>query len=187
MRKRKWIAVLWFIAALALPACGGRLYKVTPTPAGESPAGASESAGGLRAVALDGDRALERFEANLPLAGVVAVDVRLENTGAETRELSGVHFDLQTADGKSLKPLTPRKALGAVMKYYGNRFYTLAARQKTREDYESVALQPGGLASGEVRRGILFFQTDRAPASLEGLSLLMKGSAAPVRVPVSTQ
>ncbi|MGH9842965.1 MAG: hypothetical protein ACREEM_29865, partial [Blastocatellia bacterium] len=194
------ITVSLGVCLFASAACGGRLYKVAPLPAA-GPAGssgppeissnnASGNTGGLNvgAVALEGDSALERFDANLPLAGVVAVDVRLENGAPEAHDPAKFKFELRDATGKALKSLTPKKALGAVMKYNGNRFYTLAARQKTRDDYESVALKlAGGIAPREERRGILFFQTDRNTTNLDGLTLSIKGAAAPVSVSVAVR
>lgn len=190
MRNRVFIAVSLGICLLAFAACGGQLYKVAPPPAGGSPDMASNNAGGLNAgaIALEGDSALERFEANLPLAGVVAVDLRLENIASDALDLSKFKFELQDAAGKILKPLTPKKALSSVMKYYGNSFYTLAARQKTRDDYESVALKlAGGIAPREERRGILFFQTNRNTTNLNGLTLSITGAATPIRVSVSAR
>ncbi len=142
----------------------------------------------MGAIALEGDSALERFEANLPLAGVVAVEVRMENSSSVSLDPAKFKFELQDAAGKILKPLTPKKALGAVMKYYGNRFYTLAARQKTRDDYESVALKlAGGIAPRGERRGILFFQTNRNTTHLDGLTLSIQGAAAPISVSVAVR
>lgn len=198
MRNRGFITVSLGICLLAFMACGGQLYKVAPLPAGGPPeissntanGNSSGNAGGLNvgAVALEGDSALERFDANLPLAGVVAVEVRLENGASETLDAAKFKFELLNAAGKSLKPLTPKKALGAVMKYYGNRLYSLAARQKTRDDYESIALKlAGNIVPQEEHHGILFFQTDRNTTNLDGLTLSMKGAAAPVSVSVSVR
>jgi hypothetical protein len=186
MRNRGFVVVFLSFCLLACAACGGQLYKVAPLPHGEAPGLSSSNPGGLNAgaFALEGDSALERFEANLPLAGVVALDLRLENTSAESLDLARFKFALEDAAGKRLKPLAPKRALGAVMKHYGNSFYTLAARQNTRDDYESVALKLGGLAPREERRGILFFQTDRNTTRLNGLTLRIQGPATPVRVSV---
>ena len=171
------------LGLLALPACGGRLYKVAPLPNSTPPEVSSESTTGLSAgaVVLDGDSALERFDANLPLAGVIAVDLLLVNKSAGSVDGSRLKFELRDAAGRILKPLTSKKALDRVMKYYGNSFFALAARQKTRDDYEEVALKHlGPIGSQEERRGILFFQTERETSNLSGLTLSIKGTAVPI-------
>lgn len=173
---------------LTFAACGGRLYKVAPLPA-SAPPEISTSASGLNvgAVALDGDQSYERFEANLPLAGVIAVDVRMANKSDAAIRTNSLRFDLRDAAGASLKHLAPKKALGAVMKYYGNGFYAKAAYSRTLEDYESVALkQTGEIEPGGELRGIVFFQTKRETKNVDGLVLSIAGLPAPVSLPLQT-
>src|SRR5262249_6480073 len=57
-------------------ACGGRLYKVSPLPTNAQPDVTTSNGNGLNvgAMALDGEQSYERFEANLPLAGVIAIE-----------------------------------------------------------------------------------------------------------------
>jgi hypothetical protein len=190
MRNRAFITISLGICLLSLSACGGQLYKVAPLPSDAAPGLSSGTTTNLSvgAVALAGDTALERFEANLPLAGVVAVEVQLANKTSEAINLSTLKFDLKSATGAKLKPLTPKKALGRVMKYYGNSFYALAAREKTRDDYEAVSLKlDGELAPGQERRGMLFFQTDRETASVNGLTLSIGGAAAPIALSLDSR
>jgi hypothetical protein len=168
-----------------LAACGGRLYKVAPLPAGAPPEISMGNGGGLDigAFALDGERSYERFEANLPLAGVIAVDVRMVNKSEATIMTDSLEFELRNASGDALKRIAPKKALGAVMKYYGDKFYAKIAYRRTLEDYESVALKKGGAIEPEREvRGIVFFQTRRGTTSVDGLILSVDGLAAPVNV-----
>lgn len=172
-----------------LAACGGRLYKVTPLPASAPPKISMSKGGGLDvgAVALDGERSYERFEANLPLAGVIAVDVRMINKSEATIMTNSLSFELRNASGATLKRIAPKKAMGAVMKYYGNKFYAKVAYQRTLEDYESVALKQGSAIEPEEElRGIVFFQTKRETTSVEGLILSVAGLTAPVNVQLQT-
>ena len=190
MHNRAFITFSLAVVLFALPACGGRLYKVAPLPTDAAPALSGDTATNLSigAVALAGDTALERFEANLPLAGIVAVDVQLANKTAGSINGSALKFELRAASGANLKLVTPRKALDCVMKYYGNSFYSLSARQKTRDDYDSVALKlAGDLAPGQERRGILFFLTSRNTANLNGLTLSVKGAPAPITLPLDSR
>jgi len=139
------------------------------------------------AVALDGERSYERFEANLPLAGVIAVDVRMINKSEETIMTDSLRFELRNPSGAALKRIAPKKALGVVMKYYGDRFYAKVAYRRTLEDYESVALKHGGSIKPEGElRGIVFFQTKRETTGVDGLILSVAGLSAPVNVRLET-
>jgi hypothetical protein len=154
-------------------------------PATAPPEFSSSSANGfsIGAVVLDGEQSLERFEANLPLAGVIAVDLRMANNTAETIGANALNFELRDSSGAKLKQLAPKKALGAVMKFYGDRFYAKSARQRTRDDYESVALKTDTpIAPREERRGIIFFRTQRNTTNVNGLTLSVTGLPAPINI-----
>jgi hypothetical protein len=139
------------------------------------------------AAALDGERSYERFEADLPLAGVIAVDVRLVNNSEATIMTNSLRFELRDPSGAELKRIAPKKALSAVMKYYGDKFYAKVAYRRTLEDYESVALKQGSAIEPEHEiRGIVFFQTKRETASVDGLILSVAGLSAPVNVQLQT-
>src|SRR5262245_52712 len=86
LHRAKALTVLLTSLLPVLAACGGRLYKVAPLPASVPPEISMGNGAGLDvgAVALDGERSYERFEANLPLAGVIAVDVRMINKSEAT-------------------------------------------------------------------------------------------------------
>lgn len=139
------------------------------------------------AAALDGERSYERFEANLPLAGVIAVDVRMVNNSETRITTNSLRFELRDPSGAEFKRIAPKKALSAVMKYYGDRFYAKVAYRRTLEDYESVALKQGSAIEpdGELR-GIVFFQTKRETAGVDGLILSVAGLSAPVNVQLQT-
>jgi hypothetical protein len=185
MRKR--IAGTIFLGGwlLAASGCGGRLYNVAPLPTQPAPDTRAQSANGLEigAYVLGGDASIERFEANLPLSGVIVVDLRLVNKTAGAIDVSALGYDLQDSNGIKLRPLSSKKALDRVMSYYGVRFYPIAARQRTREDYESVAYKPGRpVASGDERRGVLFYETKRETTNLDGLRFSVKGISPPINL-----
>src|SRR5262245_38023335 len=119
MLQRTTVAVLLGSRLPVLTACGGRLYKVAPLPASAPPEISMGNGGGLDigAVALNGERSYERFEANLPLAGVIAVDVRMINKSDATIMTNSLRFELRNPSGDPLKRIATKKALGAVMKY----------------------------------------------------------------------
>jgi hypothetical protein len=189
MRQRTTVIVLLGSLLPVVAACGGRLYKVAPLPSSAPPEISTSKGVGLDigAVALDGERSYERFEANLPLAGVIAVDVRLVNKSEAPIMTGSLKFELRNADGAQFKRLAPKKALGAVMKYYGDRFYAKVAYRRTLEDYESVALKQGATIEPEAElRGIVFFQTRRETTSVDGFILSVDGLNTPVNVQLQT-
>ena len=188
LNRAKALTVLIASLLPVLAACGGRLYKVAPLPASVPPE-ISMGNGGLDvgAFALDGERSYERFEANLPLAGVIAVDVRMINKSETTIMTNSLRFELRNPSGAALQRIAPKKALGAVMKYYGDKFYAKVAYRRTLEDYESVALKQGAKIDPERElRGIIFFQTKRETTSVDGLILSVAGLSAPVNVQLQT-
>ncbi len=189
MSNRKIINASLYLCLLVSVACGVRLYKVAPLPAAAPPEFSSSSANGFNigAVVLDGEQSLERFEANLPLAGVIAVDLRVANNTAETIRANALKFELRDSSGARLKQLAPKKALGAVMKYYGNSFYAKAAYRQTRDDYDSVALKTNTpIAPREERRGFVFFRTQRNTTNVNGLTLSVTGLPAPINLQLQT-
>ncbi len=170
------------LACLALGACSGQLYKVA-TPPKLAPPPLTTDATALSAVAkaLSGDEALEQFDANLLLAGLVAVDVRLANRTAEPVQIALLRPELHDGGNTLFKLLTPQQALKRVMRYYGNRLYAKAAYAQTLADYEALGLPlTATLAPQEERRGFLFFETKADATTLTGLTLTLNGLPTPI-------
>lgn len=151
----------------------GQLYRVAPLARVERGLPSSRLADlVIEARGLDGDRSLEQFDANLPMAGVLAVEVRLTNRGVAPRALTALGYSVEDANGNAYLPLVPREALKSVMKFYGNRIFQISAHQVTKESYEQVALrQSGELAVGEEVHGILFFAIPRQAPLHRGFTL----------------
>lgn len=171
------------ISCLALAGCSGQLYRVAPrpvSPATELSATANGNNLEVSALALvDDDRAFEQFGANLPLAGLLAVDVKLINRAATLLESRALRFALRDASGQQFKPLAPKNALQRVMKFYEVSFYLIEARRRTLADLETLAFAlDAPLAPNEERRGVLFFETKRDVATMNGLTLIIENSEA---------
>ncbi|HZS04883.1 MAG TPA: hypothetical protein VFD58_08625 [Blastocatellia bacterium] len=192
MRIRRIIPLFIGLWLLALPGCSGQLYKVAPRPVvspSDFPAGTASGNLEVSAFALtDDDRAFEQFGANLPLAGLVAVDVKLTNRTASPINSRSLRFELSDATGAKFKQLEPKKALGRLMKFYGVRFYALEARRVTRERFETLSLPLAApLAPQEERRGLLFFEVKRDVAGLVGLTLSIAGKDRTIPAPVTVR
>ena len=171
--RMKWL--IGFCAALLLfSGCSGQLYRVAPAPKLATPAPSAEGLA-MNAHLLIGDELLEQFDANLLLAGVVVVDVRLANRTAAAQTVT---FVLQDASGVSLKPLLPKQALQRVMKFYGNLLYAKAAYANTLARYESLAWPlPFTLEPQAEKRGFLFFAATTDATTLRGLQLTAAGQS----------
>ena len=182
------ISFLMCLCVTILSGCGGQLYNVAPLPSSTPPDLPVNNANSLNivAMALDGDQSLERFDANLPMAGVVAVDVRLINQTAATVDPRFLKFELRIAGGKSFKAIAPKQALKRVMKFYGDRFYRLDARQSTIDSYNALALPISSpIALQEERRGLLFFEVQGNTVPIAGLTLVAAGTKPPIIVKVN--
>src|SRR5262245_36213007 len=189
MRDRTITTALIGALLFILAACGERLYKVAPLPANSAPDVITKNGNVLNvgAVALHDQQSYQRYEANMPLPDVIAFDVRMINKSDTMINMETIKFHLRDQAGSALKHRPPKKALGAVMKYYENGFYAKAAYRRTLEDYESVALkQAGALEPGAELRGIIFFQTKRETKNVDGLILSIAGLAAPLTLQLPT-
>jgi hypothetical protein len=175
------------VASLTLSACGGQLYKVaTPIKVAPPPLEAAENGLSVAAKTLTGDELLEQFDANLSLAGVVAVDVRLANRTATAIPLNTLRWDLTDGGKTPFKLLPPKKALKRVMGFYGNRLYRPGAYQQTYENYERLALPLATTLEAQSElRGFLFFESKYEATGLTGLTLTVSGQGAPLQVKVN--
>lgn len=165
--------------------CGGQLYKVAPLPTSASADDLASGEQGLIAATaiLDGDQSLERFEANLPLAGIIAVDVRLVNRTSSSVRVDSLKFNLRDASGTNLKALPPDQALKRVMKYYGNGFYRKDAKLRTIEDYQKIGLALNSTIEPQKDlRGILFYEKQNNRTSLGGLTFSVVGATKQINI-----
>jgi hypothetical protein len=176
---------LSFALSLFLSACSVPLYKVAPLPQNTPiEAGQTATANSLEVTAsalIEDDQAFARFDANLPLAGLVVVDIKLLNrTATPTKDLK---FELQDATGKRFPQLEAKKALKQMMKFEGVRLYPIEGKRQTLEQLQAIALPKKlPLAAQEEKRGVLFFHAKQDAATLKGLVLTVKGSPQPIRL-----
>lgn len=163
-RKLGCPTIYFLLLPLWLVGCGGALYQVAPLPTGPALSSHNvelaegETALRVGAAFYDGDGSLRQFEANLPLAGVLAVEVHLSNQGGESARLPAMVLEARGENGRRLTPLTGERALRRVMRAYDNRLYTIESHRVTLARYQEIQLQlRDELSPGEERRGVLFF------------------------------
>lgn len=176
------------VLCLFLSACSVPLYKVAPIPKNTTiEAGQTATNNGLTVTAsalTEDDKAFERFDSNLPLAGILVVDIQVANRSAQS--IKSLKFELQDATGKSVSYLEPKKALKAIMKFEGVRMYTIEGRQQTLEQLQAMALPKKlSLGSQEEKRGVLFFHAKQDVAKNKAFTLLIKDDRQTIRLPLS--
>ena len=150
------------------------LYQVAPIPQNvPSETGQTASRDGLEVTATavtEDDQSFARFDANLPLAGVVVVDVKLANRSPQA--IKSLKFALQDATGRKFSSLEPKAALKWMMKFEGVRMYPIEGKQQTLEQLQAIALpKKMALAAQEEKHGVLFFHVRQDAASIKALTL----------------
>ena len=160
---------LWFkrlvpgaVLLAILCACGGKPFNVRPRPSlPESAYQARGEAEGLtiQAEALtDEDLLYETFDANLILAGILPVRIKMINSRADEFSVKKARFEIRSPGGAAYRAVDPRKAYKQLVSYYGITVYRKDAYRQSQQDFASYALDTAKtLSSGETREGILFF------------------------------
>ncbi|MBL8148298.1 MAG: DUF4352 domain-containing protein [Blastocatellia bacterium] len=124
-----------------------------------------------RAEVLDEDQSLSLFDANLLIAGVIAVRVSVKNSSNSQLDVESLSFRLVDKDNRNYKQIKPDKAFNKTLSYYGIRVYNYASGQEAKQRFISHSLnrkekiEPDG-----VRQGLLFFEhkkEEKQPANLK--------------------
>jgi len=173
-------------------ACGSSLFKVKPTvelPSLPSSAKTADAGGvGVRvAPLLSDEESQDLFEANLPLAGVLPLRIELSyEMGGVPLELKRTRFHLRDSDGHEWKLLSPKQAIGRILKANDVFLYNPHSRKEFEKEFVAYAFDlKTPLAAAERRRqGFLFFQTpDKAAVrSPRGLVLSIERLPQPVEI-----
>jgi hypothetical protein len=166
-------AILWVVAAQ----CGcGRPFNVQPkvdVPLSSRAARAQLSHATVQAdVIRDEDFIHDTFDANLILAGLLPVNIRIENHGSEQLFLKSVRVDLQDDKGARQKRLNAKTAFKRLVSYYEISAYNKYGYKRSQEDfvaYEFDWNRPLGAGAG--RSGLLFFAVK--PADARGKLVLL--------------
>ncbi len=178
--RKNWV----FIFLILNAGCSVPLYKIASIPQ-NTPIEAAQTANSTEleisaAALLDDDKAFERFEANLPLAGIAVIDVRLVNRADKQLKPK---FELRDASGKKFAQLAPKKEPGRVMKFEGVRVYNKEGRRQTLEQLENIALPKNFVLDAKAeKRGVLFFNTKQDVTQIKGLTLTVSGISQPIKI-----
>ncbi|HVF92605.1 MAG TPA: hypothetical protein VNH22_21230 [Blastocatellia bacterium] len=167
------------IALMLLTACcGGKPFnvKARPEPPPAVAGAVTESQGvSIQAEAVtDEDYLYEVFDANLIMAGILPVRLKIENRSGEALNLKRVKFEV-VSSGRPLKRLDASGAFKRLISFYGISTYSKEGYRESRGDLSSYALLVDApLAQGETRQGLLFFRVPDDQIRQSGLTLLVK-------------
>jgi hypothetical protein len=176
-RSRKLI--IFLVAALICIACGSAPFRVQPRVevpreniSGVATGGALE----LRAQVLNEDEAVQLFDGNLYLAGIIPVRVALTNVSQQEQSVANAQFQLSDQKGGKLRPIKAQDALARMIKYYGIRYYNVALYDDMKARFLSHSITlPQELAPERSEQGLLYFQQEKKASPLpQGLQLQLK-------------
>jgi hypothetical protein len=122
----------------------------------------------------------DQFDANLPLAGIIAIQARIVNQTNAPITPDKLRLELASSGGTRYKLLKPSAALKQLMKFYGDTYYFIESYRRTRVAFDAAALPlDNAIAPGGEAHGFVFFKAPNR-SDLSGLVLTMKHGGTPV-------
>ncbi|HEV7684893.1 MAG TPA: hypothetical protein VGO68_22480 [Pyrinomonadaceae bacterium] len=188
---RNSLAALMISAGLLAASCGGALFKVKPVVELPPITGdvKSANAGGVTvrvAPLLSDEESQELFEANLQLGGILPVRLELAFESGVPVETKKVRFRLRDGEGHEWKLLSPKAAVGRILKANEVYAYNPNSRKQFEKEFVAYGLDLTSPLSDTDRRhqGFVFFQTPKKEpvASPRGLVLSVERLPQPVEL-----
>jgi len=175
---RRGVYSFFFAVSLTFAGCGGKPFEVKTRadlpPPSASVASAQSSRITIQAEALrDEDYLNDTFDANLILAGVLPVRLKLTNGSQEPVDLNKSRFEIKAANGHSYKASDPKKAFKRLVAYYEISTYSKPGYRESQEAFTGYALDLSKpLGAGETREGLVFFVVPDTVANAQELSMV---------------
>jgi hypothetical protein len=178
-------------AILLTSSCAGSLFKVKPVVELPPLAGdvKSASAGGVTvrvAPLMSDEESQDLFEANLPLGGILPVRLELAFDSGVAVDTKKVRFRLRDGEGRDWKLLTPKAAVGRILKANDVYAYNPNSRKQFEKEFMAYGIDLTSPLSDTDRHhpGFLFFQTPKKEpvASPRGLVLSVERLPQPVEI-----
>ncbi len=188
MNFRRFPFVFFIFLAFFVGACSREPFRIQPK-ADSAPEALTAAGSGrtftIRARALrDENESNDTFDANHLLAGVMAVEIKLENTSSAPLAFDGLKFQLRDARGAEWPVMTPDQSIKRLIKYYGVRAYAVDGFNTFREKYRGYGFPAKGmLPPGASAQGYLFFRMPKdtrdfaQPLTLAPRSMDKKGAS----------
>ena len=168
---RSPLGLLLLMSSILFASCATSLFKVKPaTELPPLPANShSTDAGVMKIVVaplLSDEQTQELFEANLPVAGILAVRMQLNFQSSTPIEMKRARFVVRDGQNREWKLLSTKQAVSRIMKSNEITAYNPNSKKQFESDFGAYALDiKTPLDSSQpVRHGFLFFQTpDKRP------------------------
>jgi hypothetical protein len=186
------LSTIILVAVLLLTtSCAGSLFKVKPVvelPPLEGNV-KTASAGGVSvrvAPLMTDEESQDLFEANLPLSGILPVRLELAFESGVPVETKKVRFHLRDGAGREWKLISPKAAVGRILKANDVYAYNPNSRKQFEKEFAAYAIDLKSPLSGSERRhqGFLFFETPKKEPveSPRGLVLKIERLPQPVEI-----
>ena len=188
---RPRLAVFVIATALLNTSCAGPLFKVKPVVELPPLAGnvKTASAGGVSvriAPLLSDEESQDLFEANLPLSGILPVRLELFFESGVPVETKQVRFRLRDGEGREWKLISPKAAVGRILKANDVYAYNPNSRKQFEKEFTAYAIDLKSPLSDSERRhqGFIFFETPKkGPVeNPKGLVLNVQGLPQPLEI-----
>ena len=180
------IATAWLSSS-----CAGSLFKVKPVvelPPLEGNV-KTASAGGVSvrvAPLLSDEETQDLFEANLPLSGILPVRLELVFESGMPVDTRRARFRLRDAEGREWKLVTPKQAIGRILKANDIYAYNPNSRKQFEKEFMAYTIDLKTPLSETQRRhqGFIFFETPKKEPveSPRGLVLVIERLPQPVEI-----
>jgi len=122
----------------------------------------------------------DQFDANLPFAGIIAIEARFINQTSQPIIPGKLGLELKSSSGTRYNSLKPSAALKRIMKVYGNTYYFKESYRRTLDSFEALGIPlDRAIVPGAGAHGFLFFKAPSWSGDLTGLVLTMKHGGAP--------
>jgi hypothetical protein len=171
------IAVLFL--AIFSAACTGAPFKVMPrleVPVEKIRGTSSNDKLEFRAELLEEDEAIELFDSNLWLAGIIPVRVAITNRANEVVDIDKVEFKLTDKTGRRFSLIKAKDVMKQLFKYYNIRLYSYEPEKEMRARFltHSLSLEDR-LQPAESLQGLIYFKYVKESSKPEGLQLQFTG------------
>lgn len=105
------------------------------------------------------DESFRRFDSNLLLAGVMPVQIRIDNQRGDPFSTKSLKFRLFDAQGREWQRMPPKKASAEQMKFYEIRNYSVQGYKNYQEKFMKLCFPADTiLPAPSSTQGIIFFR-----------------------------